>query len=35
MKAIKAIEEWFLKQYRKLTQTWRRRKNGVIGETIE
>lgn len=35
MKAIKAIKEWFRKVYRKLTQNARRRKFGVIGETIE
>ena len=32
---MKTIIEWFREQYRALTQNWRRRKNGVIGETID
>jgi len=32
---MKAITEWFRRQYRKLTKNARRRKSGVIGETID
>ena len=32
---MKAIKEWFRKQYRKLTKNARRRKYGVIGEAID